>query len=148
MVDHVKAIGRKITFPKLAVFGYTLLFFLYFIPISELQIIRQIPFENLFGASWVFIIGAMFIVEGSISFSDLKKGGARFAGYMVIGIGVIAVILGGFIASEGINVFSGNEMVQWLFAGILGLSTALFFSMVSSELIHRKSFLHVVEKNL
>lgn len=150
MVDHVKALGRKLTFPKLAMFGYTLLMMLWFMSsqFPELEVIRQINFENLFGSSWFFIIGGAFILESMLAFSDLKKGSAKIAGYMVLGVGIIAVIFGGMIFFEGVNVFNGNEVTQWIAVFVLGMGSILFFTMVSSEIFKRKSFLHLVQSNL
>lgn len=146
MVDHVKALGRKLTYPKLVVFGYTLLFFLYFLPIPEVSFIKQIPFENLFGASWFFIIGGAFVLEAMLAMSDMKKDAGKFTSYLVLGFGVLAVIFGGFIASEGIDVFADNEIISVFVSLVLGLASIFFFAMVYSELFHRKSFLHLVQQ--
>lgn len=148
MVDHVKALGRKLTYPKAVLTGYTLLFFLYFLPFPEVQFIKQIPFENLFGGSWFLIIGGAFFLEGMIGLPDMKKGTSRYSAYIVIGLGIIAVLVGASVMIEGITVFNNVQYAEFLAPIVLGMASLLFFSMMYSELAHRKSFLHLVQSNV
>ena len=148
MVDTTKALGRKLTYPKAVMTGYTLLFFLYFLPFPEVQFVKQIPFENLFGGSWFLIIGGAFFLEGMLGLPDMKKGKSKFSAYIVIGLGIISVIIGASVFIEGITVFDHVQYVEFLAPIVLGMASILFFSMMYSEIVHRKSFLHLIHSNL
>jgi len=148
MVDHVKVVGLKLTYLKAIATIVTVLFFFWFIPVEGFDVIRTIPFENLFGGTWFVIVGFAFVLEGLAGFPETKKFGSKFGAYILIGLGLIIFILGSTVFIYGTRIIDGSAELTMATTIILGIASLMFFAMIYSEVVHRKSFIALLRSTV
>ena len=150
MVDHIKAVGRKLTFVKAIPALVTAIFFLWFLSnqLPQLEFLRSVPFENFFGGIWFAIIGSGFVLEGMVGLPDTKKVASKFGAFFVIGMGVAMLLLSSTVFIDGTNIIDGSLELSVLTTFLLGMGSILFFMMIYSELAHRESFINVLRHTL
>jgi len=139
LADHVKALGAKIILPKasLAVFG--LFLFLWTLPVQQTLIIRNIPFQDWVFMIWLSIVGAWNILEGISSMPSARSGNAMTAGYLMIGIGITALVLGIVAIAFGASVLLDTELA-FLVIIVIFVAVVQWFVHVGKETYHQKSF--------
>ena len=139
MVDHIKTLGAKIILPKasLAVFG--LFLFLWTLPVQQTLIIRTIPFQDWVFMIWLSIVGTWNILEGMASMPSAKSGNARGAGYLMIGIGVTALVLAVVAIAFGSDILLDSELA-FLVVIVIFVAVIQWFVHVGKETYHQKSF--------
>ncbi len=150
MVDHIKAVGRKLTFVKAIPTIVTSLFFMWFLSnqVPQLEFLRAIPFENFFGGIWMALIGSGFLLEGMAGLPEVKKVGSKFGAFFVISMGIAMLFLSSTVFIDGTNIIDGEPILSWATTILLGIGTIMFFMMIYSELVHRKSFIALLRSTV
>ncbi len=146
MVDHVKALGYKITFPKILMtaFGFYLVLHIGGIVINELSFIQTVEFESTVLAIWLGVGGIWLIIEGIASTPDAKRGTSKVAVYIILGLGLIAFTLSFTVFFAGVDLLQDTSELAWLSFGVLLLIVILWFGHLLPELHSRKSFVRAL----
>ncbi len=142
MVDHVHILGAKIIFPKLllAVFGLFLFIWILRFQIGAFSGIDQIPFENWVIMIWLVGAGVWNLFEGIATLPAAKNGGAKSAGYFMIGVGIVALILGMVAFFAGADVIFSTPELAWVTGIVLFVAVIQWFGHVIQETRHQKNF--------
>lgn len=141
MVDHIKALGYKVTFFKAVVFFFGLLFFLWLLPVDELNILRDADFESIVIGSWLLISGSWFVIEGMASTPEAKKGTSKAGLFALLALGFIGFTFGVGSIVFGIDLIKDNLEIRYATLIVLGGSTGLFFVTMFPEVFKRTSFI-------
>ena len=135
----MKSLGALIILPKagLAVFG--LFLFLWTLPVNQTLIIRAIPFQDWVFMIWLSIVGTWNILEGIQSMPSAKSGSARSASYLMIGIGITALILAVVAIAVGSDILLDTDLA-YLVVIVIFIAVVQWFIHVGKESYHQKSF--------
>lgn len=140
MVDHVKALGYKITLPKAVVFTFTLLLFFYIAPIDSLNILRQISFEGLVIAFWLGVVGFGLFIEGLASIPETKRGTSKAGASILIGLGFTAFTFGAISMIAGYDILRDSAELRTITTILFGGASIVFFITLIPEVFSRQSF--------
>lgn len=140
MVDHVKALGYKITLPKAVLFAFITLLFFWVAPIDSLNFLQEQNFESMTIAFWLGVGGFVLLVEGLASMPETKRGTSKAGAIILIGLGFIAFIFSIVVMINGYDVLRDSAELRLITTFLFGAVAILAFITLIPEVIHRESF--------
>ena len=140
MVDHVKALGYKITLPKAVLFAFITLLFFWVAPISEFNILQSQNFEAMTIAFWLGVGGFVLLIEGLASMPETKRGTSKAGAYILIGLGFIAFIFSVIVMVNGYDILRDSQELRLITTFLFGAVAILAFITLIPEVVHRESF--------
>lgn len=140
MVDHVKALGYKITLPKAVVFAFTLLLFFWVAPVDEFNVLREISFESLFIGGWLIVAGLGLFIEGLASLPETKRGTSKVGASILIIVGFTAFTFSALALIGGVNILLDSVELRTITTILFGIASIVFFITLIPEVVSRKSF--------
>lgn len=148
MVDHIKALGYKVTVPKIGIFVFTALLFFWIAPIDQINLLRQMDFESLTFGFWFVLVGLLFFVEGLLSLPETRKATSKAGASILIGLGFIAFAFGALSLIAGVDIVKGSTELSTISSIILGGASILLFVALIPEIFNRKSWVVQLAKGL
>ena len=140
MVDHVRALGYKITLPKAVLFAFVLLLFFWVAPVDEFNILRTISFESLTITFFLGVAGFVLLVEGLASMPETKRGTSKAGAYILIGLGLIAFVFSVMVMVNGYDILRDSTELRLITTFLFGAVAILAFITLIPEVVHRQSF--------
>jgi len=140
MVDHVKALGYKITLPKAVIFAFTLLLFFWVAPIDEFNVLRSVSFESVFIGGWLIVAGLGLFIEGLASIPETKRGASKVGAMILIILGFTAFIFSALALIGGVDILYDSVELKTITSILFGVASIVFFITLIPEVVSRKSF--------
>lgn len=139
-MDHVKALGYKITLPKAVLFAFITLLFFWVAPVSEFNILQAQNFEAMTIAFWLGVGGFALLIEGLASMPETKRGTSKVGAIILIGLGFISFIFSVVVMVNGFDVLRDSAELRLITTFLFGAVAILAFITLIPEVVHRESF--------
>lgn len=140
MVDHVKALGYKITLPKAVLFAFTLLLFFWVAPVNEFNVLQSVSFESLTIAFFLGVSGFVLLIEGLASMPETKRGTSKIGAFILILLGFIAFAFSFIAISNGYDILRDSAELRFMTTLLFGITSILLFITLIPEIFSRQSF--------
>jgi len=140
LVDHVRALGYKITLPKAVLFSFMLLLFFWVAPVNEFNPLQSQNFESLTIAFFLGVAGFVLLVEGLASMPETKRGTSKIGALVLILLGLIAFVFSFIAITNGYDILRDSTELRFMTTLLFGLVTILLFITLIPEVLHRQSF--------